>query len=117
MLLGHYAPAFALRPWSGRVPLWGLFLAVQAVDVGYFLLGAAGVEAARIDPHGIPRFQVAYGGYTHSLLMTAVYVAAAVIAGALLGRLREGAVIGVALASHWLLDLVVHVPDLQLTLA
>jgi hypothetical protein len=117
VLLGHYAPAFALRPWSGRVPLWGLFLAVQAVDIGYFILVAAGLEGGLIDPHGVPRFQVAYGGYSHSLLMTAVYAAAVAIAGVALGYRREGAVLGLAVASHWLGDLIVHVPDLPVTLA
>jgi hypothetical protein len=117
VLVGHYAPALLLRARaSAGLPLWALFLAVQAVDVGFFLLGFAGVEAARITPGGRPVLEVTSGVYTHSLPSAVALGLSCVVAGAALGRARAGVLIGVAVASHWLLDLVVHVPDLPLGL-
>lgn len=117
MLVGHYAPALLLRArGSSDVPLWALFLAVQAVDVGFFLLGFAGVEAARITPGGRPVLEVTSGVYTHSLPSAVALGLLCVLVGAALGRARAGALLGLAVASHWALDLIVHVPDLPLGL-
>lgn len=120
MLVGHYAPALLLRArahsGAGALPLWALFLAAQAVDVGFFLLGFVGVEAARITPGARPVLEVTSGVYTHSLPSALALGGLCALVGALSGRARAGAVIGVAVASHWVLDLVVHVPDLPLGL-
>ncbi|MEZ4339039.1 MAG: hypothetical protein R3B82_20670 [Sandaracinaceae bacterium] len=116
MLVGHFAPALGLRAVSDRVPLWALILGTQAVDVLFFVLVLAGVEGAALDPDAHPRLVVTAGVWSHSLAMTAVYFAACLGGGALLGRWREGALVGVAVASHWLADLIVHVPDLPVTL-
>lgn len=116
MLVGHYAPALALRRLAPTVPLWGLLLAVQAVDVGFFALVFAGVESGSLDADRLPRLLVEHGVWTHSLLMSAAYAAGCVVVGALMSRAREGAVIGAAVLSHWFADLVVHAPDLPLTL-
>ena len=43
MFAGHYAPAFALRARFPDVPLWGLFVAVQTVDVLLFTLVPLGL--------------------------------------------------------------------------
>lgn len=112
MLVGHYAPALALRRVAPTVPLWLLFVAAQAVDLGFFTLVFAGVESGTMHPGEAPRFVVTHGVWSHSLLMTLVYGAAVVVGGWSLGRLREGAVLGIAVASHWLGDALVHAPDL-----
>ncbi len=116
VLVGHYAPALAAWSPGSRVPLWALFLAAQAVDVLYFGLVFAGVEGGALHAGEAPRFEVTHGVWSHSLLMTLVYVVATVGVGGLVGRWREGVVLGVVLGSHWLCDLVVHAPDLPLTL-
>ena len=70
MFIGHYGPAFALKPLRKPLPLWVLFLAVQWLDVGWALLVLAGVEKVRI----VPGFTEAspldsyYMPYTHGLL-------------------------------------------------
>lgn len=116
MLVGHFAPALALRAGSDRAPLWALVLATQAVDVLFFALVLLGAESAAVHPDAHPRLVVTSGVWSHSLIMTATYVAICVAVGAALRRPREGALIGAALGSHWLADLVVHVPDLPITL-
>ncbi|MCW8141050.1 MAG: hypothetical protein KIT58_19280 [Planctomycetota bacterium] len=114
MLVGHYAPALLLRRAAPDAPLWALFLAVQALDLGFFALAAVGLEAARVVPGGRPVFEVTHGVYTHSLPAAVTLGLLCAVAGALARRPAVGAALGAAVASHWLADLVVHVPDLPL---
>jgi hypothetical protein len=119
MFIGHYSVSFALKAVRPRTPLWLLFLAVQAVDIGWALLVLAGVERARVVPGFSAAFPIDlyYMPYTHSLAASLVWAAAL---GALYGLWRRGdgrggaLVLALAVASHWFLDLLVHVPDLPL---
>lgn len=137
MLAGHYAPALALKRYTdGRgwgVPLWALCVGVQAVDIGFMVLVLAGVELGATDNAHVPHFTVVHGQYTHSLAMTVVYGVLA-FGGAYAWQARRappvgaptglgpspaglGVVAALAVVSHWLGDLVVHVPDLPVGLA
>lgn len=114
MLVGHYAPAFVARRLAPSAPLWLLLLAAQAVDVGFMVLGLAGIEGARLASEE-PRLVVTAGVWTHSLPMTVVW--AAVVGAAAwrtLGDRRASVAVGAVVASHWLTDLLVHTPDLPL---
>ena len=115
MLVGHYAPAFALRRLAPETPLWALFVAAQAVDIGFFLLAFAGVERAHLTLEA-PRLVVTQGVWTHSLVATAVWAGA----GAALARWRWGAraglAVGVCVLSHWFADVIMHTPDMPVTL-
>jgi hypothetical protein len=119
MFVGHYSAAFALKASQPRLPLWAMFLAVQAVDLGWALLVMAGVEKARVVPGFTAAFPVDlyYMPYTHSLLATAAWAAALGLAwyGWRRGDGRAAALaVAAAVASHWFLDLLVHAPDLPL---
>ena len=116
MLAGHYAPALLAKTVAPDVPLWALFVAAQAVDFLYFALVFAGAEGGVLDPGSLPRFYVTEGMWSHSLLMTGVYMAVIAGAGVALRRRRAGLVLAAVVGSHWLTDLVVHIPDLPLTL-
>jgi hypothetical protein len=118
MFIGHFAPAFAAAAISQRAPKLGtLFVAAQLVDWGFFALAMIGVEKMRIEPGAtamVP-FDLYHMPYTHSLLGTALWA----IAFALFVRFRDkdnGAAFLAALvvASHWLLDLLMHRPDLTI---
>ena len=119
MFVGHYSAAFALKASQPRVPLWAMFLAVQAVDIGWALLVMGGIEKARVVPGFTAAFPVDlyYMPYTHSLLATLIWAAAV---GLLYRAWRRGDgraaafAVAAAVASHWLLDLLVHAPDLPL---
>lgn len=116
MLIGHFAPALVLQRTRASVPLWILFVATQAVDVLWALFILTGVEHARI-VHGFTAsnsLDLYDMPYSHSLAAAAVW---AVLFASLWRvsrpRGRDGALlIGLAVASHFVLDLVVHVPDL-----
>mgnify|MGYP003393823198 CR=1 FL=1 len=114
MLAGHYAPALYLKRYAPEIPLWSLCLAVQAVDIGYMTLALLDIETATIDNDRAPRFIVGVAPWTHSLVMTLVYGALCFGIGAAMKRARLGAIFAVAVMSHWVADLIVHVPDLPL---
>jgi hypothetical protein len=116
VLVGHYAPALALKRLEPRAPLGALFFAAQAVDVAFFLLSFVGLEGLRVEPGGHPAVVVTAGTWTHSLLVTPLWALAGAALGFRLGGARVGAAIGAAVASHWALDFLVHVPDLPLGL-
>ena len=116
MLTGHYAPALLLRRAFPGAPLWTLFLAAQAVDVGFFSLSLLGIESARVDPAALPRITVTSGVWTHSLLLTPAHGLLALVLGRALSSWRLGAALALGVVSHWGLDLLVHAPDLPLGL-
>lgn len=117
MLAGHYAPALIAARMAPKAPLWGLLLAAQAVDVGFMILGLAGIEGAALSPTA-PRLVVTAGVWTHSVPMTVVWsVGIGVLAGVLARDRIVGTAVGITVASHWLADLLVHTPDLPLGLS
>ncbi len=119
MFVGHYGPAFAGKRIARSVPLWAFFLAVQLVDVFWGIFVANGIERV-VYVEGFTdanNLDLTYMPFTHSLPAA---IAWSVVAGLVYGLIapREkrlgGLVIGLAVLSHWFLDLIVHVPDLEL---
>jgi hypothetical protein len=119
MLIGHYGPAFGLGAVRRSVPLWVLFIAVQWLDLAWALLVLAGVEKFRV-VSGFTEaspFDLYYMPYTHGLLgalLLSLLLGAIVAAIRRRERGRAFLVVAAAVFSHWLLDLVVHVPDMPL---
>ena len=119
MFVGHYGPSFAIKSFRPAIPLWLLFIAVQLVDVAWAVLVLLGIEKVRIVP-GITAsnpLDLYYMPYTHSLVAAILWsVAAGVLVRPLRGvATRSAAVwIGAAVFSHWVLDFLVHRPDLPL---
>jgi hypothetical protein len=119
MFIGHYGPGFAAKPIVKPIPLWLLFVAVQWLDVCWAALILLGVEKARIVP-GLTEgssLDLYFMPYTHGLIGA---VALSLVFGAIAllfvheRRPAAVAVVAGAVFSHWLLDLVVHMPDLPL---
>ena len=117
MFVGHYSAALAAKAAEPRAPLWALVAGCQLMDIGWSGLVMVGVEKMKIDPNlpGSP-LDLYFMPYTHSLPGSLAWsVGAAVLARVIL-RLpaRAALFIGLAVFSHWLLDLLVHRPDLAL---
>ena len=119
MFVGHYGRSFAIRAVRPEIPLWVLFVAAQLVDIAWTLLVLAGIEKLRV----VPGFTAAnpldlyYMPYTHSLVAAVLWALAAAIVCRWVFRWRGWVVaawVGVAVLSHWVLDLLVHRPDLPL---
>lgn len=118
MFIGHFAPAFIAAAVSPERPRLGtMFVAAQLIDWGFFALAMVGVERMRIDPAAsvmVP-FDLYHMPYTHSLIGTAIWAAVCLGIVAVHQRsLAVGLLAGLVTLSHWLLDWVVHVPDLTL---
>ena len=114
MLAGHFGLGAMVKAREPQVPLWSLMLATSLLDVVFLGLYAAGVEGFSSATGG----GVGYGEllisapYSHSLVgALAISLVALVVAAIAWGR-RNGLVIGFMVFSHWVLDLLVHRPDL-----
>lgn len=119
MFVGHYSASFAGKKAEPRLPLWLLFIAVQFVDVLWGIFVLLGVEKVRIVPGftASNALDLYYMPYTHSLAAALAWSAFAFCLCQLVPSLRgmrTGLVLGAAVLSHWVLDLLVHVPDLTL---
>lgn len=117
MFVGHFAVAFAAKRASPRTSLGTLFVAAQLLDLVWPALVLLGIEEVKVDP-GITAFSpldfVRYP-WTHSLLMVLLWAAAFALAyRTRTGYVRGAWVVGSLVLSHWILDLVVHRPDLPL---
>lgn len=116
MLAGHYSAALAGKAIAPRAPLWSLFAAAQLVDIAWALLVLGGIEHFRLDP-SLPSnpLDLYHMPYTHGLPATFVWAGAAyLVARIWLGDSLAALVVAAVTASHWLLDLLVHRPDLPL---
>jgi len=119
MFVGHYGPSFTGRAIEKSIPLWVLFLAVQLLDVFWSILVLLGIEKVRIVP-GITKtnpLDLYYMPYTHSLdgaMLLSLGAGLAYWFFRRTGGWRAAAIISAAVFSHWILDLIVHRPDLPL---
>jgi len=119
MFVGHYGVSFAAKKVEQSIPLWVLFLAVQFLDVLWAPFVLLGIEKVRIVP-GITAtnpLDLYYMPYTHSLVAALFWSCAVGLVYQLVARpsrRQASVIIGLAVFSHWVLDLIVHRPDLPL---
>lgn len=117
MFVGHYAAAIAAKAAEPRGPLWAYALAAQLVDVGWGALIITGAERFSIDAD-LPgnALVLEHMPYTHSLPAAAAWSVVGALAARLVLRLPWAAavMVGAVVFSHWLLDVLVHRPDLAL---
>jgi hypothetical protein len=122
VFLGHYGVAFALKRAEPKLSLGTLFVAVQLLDLlwGIFLL--LGWEHARIVPENTAFTQLEFWDYpiSHSLvgaLAWSIVAAACYYSWPTRDTTRHwqaAAIVGVAVFSHYPLDVLVHLPDLPI---
>jgi len=119
MFVGHYGVSFAAKKAEPSIPLWVLFIAVQLLDVLWAPFILLGIEKVRIVP-GITAsnpLDLYYMPYTHSLVAAVGWSVAAAAVYSFVTRgvpKRAAAVVAIAVFSHWVLDFLVHRPDLPL---
>lgn len=119
MFVGHYGVSFSAKKVERSIPLWVLFLAVQFLDVLWAPFILLGIEKVRI----VPGFTASnpldlyYMPYSHSLVAALLWSCAGGVVYQVVARpsrRQASFVVGLAVFSHWVLDLVVHRPDLPL---
>ena len=117
MFIGHHATAFAAKPLAPRVSLGTLFAATILLDLLWPILILLGIEDVRVAP-GITAFTpLDFYKYpvTHSLLAVLGWsIAAALVFWLVRKSARDAAIVGAAVLSHWVVDFIVHRPDLPL---
>jgi hypothetical protein len=117
MFAGHYAAAFAAKAVEPRAPLWTLVAGCQLIDIGWSVFIATGVEHASVDPSLQGSSLVLFDmPWTHSAPGALAWSIAAGVLAKYLLRLpvRAAWLIGATVFSHWVIDLIVHRPDLLL---
>jgi hypothetical protein len=123
VFVGHYSVAFAASSERNKIPLWVLFIAVQFLDYIWATLVLLGIEKLRV----IKGFTAGsmldsyFHPYSHSLVLAIAWsVVAALIYGVICsrhGRLYSKSaplIVGAAVFSHWVLDLIAHPRDLAI---
>lgn len=117
MFIGHFAIGFAAKAAAPRVSLGTLFLAAQFTDLLWPTFLLMGLERVRIEPGATAVTPLVFEHYPYSHSLLAVLGWAVLLAGLhfLLVRERRSALVLAGLVvSHWLLDLLVHRPDLPI---
>lgn len=116
MFIGHFAVGFALKRAAPTVSLGTLFLSAQLIDLAWPTLLLTGVERVEIVSGAKgPPLDFTHYPVTHSLVMVLLWAVLFAAGYHLLRRNRMAAIVcGCAVVSHWLLDLIVHHPDLPL---
>ena len=117
MFIGHYGVGLAAKKIDNRPSLGTLFLAAQFLDILWPVFILLGLERVEIDPMPKKFLTLHFTSYplSHSL-------AAALVWSLLFGlvyywirkNVRVSTMLGLLVLSHWILDLIVHIPDLQL---
>jgi len=96
--IGHFAVGLAAKPVAPKVSLGVLFLATWLLDVLAIAFAFAGIEGVK---SGIP--------WSHGLFMSVIWsVVAAFLTARIYREYRAGAVVGLLVLSHWVLDFISH---------
>ncbi|MGI9040197.1 MAG: hypothetical protein ACR2HK_03665 [Gemmatimonadales bacterium] len=123
MFLGHFGVALAVKRLEPKISLGSLFLAVQLADLLWGCFVLLGWEHARIIPGYTVVTPLQFYDYplSHSLLAA---VGWALVAAAMYyswptrdtsRHWQAAALVGLAVLSHYLLDVLVHAPDLPVS--
>lgn len=120
MFLGHFAVGLAAKRVAPRTSLGTLFTAAQLADLLWPIFLLVHAEHVIIRPGATTAAPLVFTSYPYSHSLVALAVWAVLFAGgyAVVRRNRSPAplVIFALVLSHWVLDWVMHVPDMPLTL-
>jgi len=117
MFIGHFGVGFAAKSVARQVSLGWLFAAAQFVDLLWPTLLLLGVERVRIAPGATAVTPLDFEHYPVSHSLAAVLGWAIVVGVAYLlvrRNIRNSLVLAALVVSHWVLDAIVHRPDLPL---
>jgi hypothetical protein len=117
--IGHFAIAFSAKPATQKIPLWFLLIAAELLDLLNGLFQALHIENLGVNhidlSHGITTVIPATVPWSHGLFMALIWSLASVIISSFIFHERQaGIIIGLTVFSHWILDFIVHAPDLPL---
>lgn len=117
MFIGHFGAGFAGKKIIDKPSLGTLFLAAQFIDLLWPIFLLLGIEKVEIDPGNTVLTPLNFTHYpvTHSLLGVLIWgILFCIIYYLVKKDLKSSIWLGILVLSHWILDLFVHRPDLQL---
>jgi membrane-bound metal-dependent hydrolase YbcI (DUF457 family) len=117
MFLGHFAVAFAAKKTDRTVSLGTTILAAQWLDLLWPVLLLTGTEQAALAPPNaaVPLEFTSYP-VSHSLLAVVAWaILFAIVFYSITKNTKGSWLVGLLVISHWLLDFLVHIPDLPIT--
>jgi membrane-bound metal-dependent hydrolase YbcI (DUF457 family) len=117
MFIGHYSAALAAASLPKAPRLGTLFVGAQLVDIAFFSFTLIGVENMRIAPGTtvMNPMDLYDMPFTHSLIGSLAWALGFALILRAMTREWTGPIIGGAVVlSHWLLDVLVHGPDMSL---
>ncbi len=117
MFIGHFGAGLTAKKIDNKPSLGTMFFAAQFLDLIWPLFLLMGVEKVKIEP-GISAanpLDFTYYPWTHSLLLVLFWsFLFGIIYYAIRKNLKSSVILGLLVLSHWLLDLLVHIPDLPI---
>ncbi len=116
MTAGHFGFAAAVKSKAPKVPLWALMFSTYLLDIVFIILVSSGIESfTPINPtHPAYGAVIIHAYYSHSLVGAIIISAIAGLLAKWVWNNRTGIVIAAVTFSHWMLDLIVHRPDLPI---
>jgi len=117
MFIGHFAIGMAAKRVEPTVSLGTLFLSAQFLDLLWPTLLLLDVEHVSIEPGVSKLTPLAFTDYpiSHSLLTVVGWSLLFGLVYYFITKKRSAALlVGGLVLSHWLLDVIVHIPDLPL---
>jgi membrane-bound metal-dependent hydrolase YbcI (DUF457 family) len=117
MFIGHFGVGLAAKKIDKKPSLGTLFMAAQWMDLVWPLLLLFGLEKVNIEPNNNPflRLDFIYYPFTHSLFSSIIWaVLFGLVYFIIRKNLKSSILLGVLVLSHWILDFIVHEPDLML---
>ena len=120
MFIGHFAVALGAKRVAPALSLGTLFIAAQLADLVWPVLVLAGIETLEVRPGITAVSPLDFTSYPYSHSLVALAAWAVVFAGLHHAMRRTrwwiAAVLVAVVASHWVLDVASHRPDMPLTL-
>jgi hypothetical protein len=118
MVIGHFGFGLGAKKYAPKLSLGSLFIAVQFADLLWPTLLLLNIEHVHVQP-GNMKFPLDFVDYpiTHSLLLSLAWgFCFGLIYWVAKKDIRTAFVLGICVVSHWVLDLIVHAPDLPLSI-
>jgi len=117
MFIGHYALGLVAKRIAPRTSLGTLFLAPSLADLLWPVFLLLGWERVRATGGANPFLALTFDAYpvSHSLLALLGWgILLALLYWWRTGDARAATIVGLLVVSHWVLDVVTHVPDMPL---
>jgi len=116
---GHFAIGLAAKPSAPEVSVWVFLLASWFLDLLSFIFQSLGLEDFGVADisfeHGIQMVVPASVTWSHGLTMSIIWsVLFGIVIFLVYRDKRTGVILGLVVFSHWILDFIVHIPDLPL---